>query len=109
MARAILTTLVFVVFTVYSFGVIAEHGLWSVLDVATQGGWSTQVFLDLCIAITVSTAWMRNDARQKQLTWWPFALGSVVLGSIAVLAYATWSAWVGVKAPNAVSTSHTTA
>lgn len=98
MARAILTTLVFVVFTVYSFGVIGEHGLMSLFDVAMQGGWGTQVFLDLCIAITVSVVWIRNDARSKQLTWWPFALASVALGSIAVLAYATWSAWVSVKA-----------
>lgn len=107
MIRAVLTTIVFVVFTIYSFGVIAELGLLSVFDVAMGGGWNTQVFLDLCIAITVSIVWMRNDARQKQLTWWPFAIASVALGSIAVLAYATWSAWVSVKTDAAIASEAT--
>lgn len=97
MIRAMFTTAVFVGFSVYSFGVIGDLGLFSVFDVALAGGWSTQVFLDLCIAISVSIVWMRNDARHHDLVWWPFAVASLALGSIAVLAYATWSAWVSAK------------
>lgn len=105
MARAALTTLVFVVFTVYSFAVVSQRGYLGAFEIATLGGWSTQVFLDLCIALTVASVWMRHDSRQSRLPWWPFALGSLALGSVAVLAYATWSSWIAVKAKRVVAES----
>lgn len=93
MARAVLVTLVFLVFTGYSLGVMHDHGFIAAFEVALRGGWNTQEFLDLCIALFIGTAWMRRDACEKKLPFWPFAIGCLALGSISLLAYSTWSAW----------------
>ncbi len=97
MLRAIGVTIVFVVFTVYSLGVTWERGFVEAFTLPLQGGWSGQEFLDLCIALFVAGTWMRRDAREKKLPFWPFALACLPLGSVSLLAYATLSAWVGVK------------
>lgn len=97
MARAVLTTLIFVAFTVYSLAVAGQEGFLSAFDVARQGGWNTQVFLDLCIALVGAATWMRADAEKKSLPFWPFALGCIPLGSVSLLAYASLSAWSAVK------------
>lgn len=96
MIRALLVTLVFVVFTVYSLTVVAQDGLVSLFELHARGGWSVQILLDLILALSVSALWMRHDAKKQGLTWWPFAVGSIALGSVSVLAYATWSAWTSV-------------
>lgn len=93
MARAVFVTLVFVVFTGYSLGVMHEHGFVAAFEVALRGGWNTQEFLDLGISLFVASTWMRRDAREKKLPFWPFAIACLPLGSVSLLAYATWSAW----------------
>jgi uncharacterized membrane protein SirB2 len=98
MARTVFITIVFVVFSGYSLTVVDQHGFFAAFEIATLGGWSTQVFLDLCIALAFAAVWMRHDARQSGLRWWPFALASIALGSVAVLAYATWSSWAALLA-----------
>lgn len=105
MIRAGLTTLVFVAFTVYSLSVVDQEGFVSLFQLHAQGGWSVQILLDLVIALCVSSVWMRSDAQKRGLSWWPFAVGAVALGSVSVLAYATWSAWTSVARAPAAATS----
>ena len=94
MARAIFVTLLFLGFSAYSLGVTHEHGFLAAFEVPLRGGWNTQEFLDLCISLFVASVWMRRDAREKKLPFWPFAIACIPLGSMSVLAYASWSAWV---------------
>ena len=96
MARAVFVTVVFLVFTAYSLDVTYQHGFLAAFTLPLQGGWSGQEFLDLCIALFVASTWMRRDAREKKLPFWPFALGCLPLGSVSLLAYATLSAWTAV-------------
>jgi hypothetical protein len=96
-ARAIFVTLVFAVFTVFSLFVIRDRGYIEAFTIPFRGGWNAQEFLDLCISLFVASTWMRRDAQKKNLPFWPFAIACVPLGSISLLAYATWSSWVDVR------------
>lgn len=91
--RALAISAVFLTFTAYSLVVVGEHGFVEAFLVPLRGGWSAQEFLDLCIALFVASTWMRRDARRQGLPFWPFAIACLPLGSVSILAYATWSAW----------------
>ncbi len=45
------------------------------------------VALDLVIALSLVTAWMWSDARERGASFWPFALLTVALGSVGPLLY----------------------
>lgn len=93
MLRLGLALAAFLTFTTYSFFVVANHGALGFLDLLATEGWSRQVFLDLVIAIVIGGGWMLRDAKQRGLRGWPFALGSLAAGSIALLAYLVWREW----------------
>jgi hypothetical protein len=97
MLRAIIVTVVFVVFTVYSFEIALDRGFLEAFTIPLQGGWSGQEFLDLVISMFFAGTWMRRDAREKGLPFVPFVIACATLGSVGLLAYATLSAWVAVK------------
>ena len=62
--------------------------------------WS-QEFLDLCVALTLVTAWMVDDARRRGATIWPYLLATPVLGSISPLVYLALRAEPAVPTPGA--------
>ncbi len=80
---------VLVVFTGYSATVIADQGYLGFMDVAMAGGWGTQVFLDLCIALVLFAIWMFPDAKERGLPAWPYFIAILFTGSIGALAYLT--------------------
>lgn len=75
-----------VAFTSYSIIVSWQHGYWGFIDVARAGGWGTQVFLDLCIACALVSAYMLRQGRKSGLNAWPYVLSLPFLGSIGALA-----------------------
>lgn len=83
----ILALALFVPFTVYSSWVTVDQGYTGFLDVLLAGGWGTQVFLDLCIALLLVSSWIVRDARARRTPAWPWLLATVGLGSIAPLLY----------------------
>lgn len=85
--RSRLAMLVFVPFTAYSLWVSSAHGALGFLSVLTGGGWSTQVFLDLAIALTVAASVVYRDARRRELNPWPWIVSMYLLGSVGMLAY----------------------
>ena len=87
MTRLIVLILVFVASTGWSTLLTLEHGFWGFLEVPKAGGWSSQVFVDLCLALIMTLGGMRKDAREQGILFWPYAVGTVLLGSIAPLAY----------------------
>ncbi len=50
--------------------------------------WSVGLLLtDLCIALSLVVGWMIVDARKRGATVWPFAVLTVLLGSVGPLLY----------------------
>lgn len=78
---------VFLVFTGYTTLIVVEHGYTGFLDLATAGGWGLQVFIDLCIALTMFIVWMLGDAKERGIPGWPYAVAVLTTGSVGALAY----------------------
>lgn len=96
----ILSALVFVTFTAFSFWVVGTYGPLAFLPAALDGGWGTQVFLDLVISLTLAMRWLIPDAKKRGINPWPFVALCLPLGSIGALAYLAYSQF---KAPTTVS------
>ena len=78
---------VFVVFSIYSAVIVLDHGYTGFIELALTGGWAMQVFIDLCIALTLFAIWMFGDAKERSLPFWPYFITILTLGSIGALAY----------------------
>jgi len=52
---------------------------------SSPAGW--QVMADIVIALFLVLSWMRRDARAQSRIFWPYALLTLVLGSIGPLVY----------------------
>ena len=44
---------VFAAFSIYTAIVVVNHGYTGFIELALTGGWGAQVFIDLCIALTL--------------------------------------------------------
>ena len=97
MRLAVLIVL-FVAFTVWSTTVAIAHGPFGFLTVSLAHPWAMQMLVDLSIALFVAWSWLRHDAKQRGIPAWPYILGTVALGSIAVLAYLIHRELVGKRA-----------
>ena len=78
---------VFAAFTAYTAVVVMDHGYTGFLVLASEGGWGAQMFVDLCIALTMFLVWMVPDARERSIPIAPYALAILTTGSIGALAY----------------------
>ena len=85
--RTFLLLAVFVMFTVYTAWVVANHGYTGFFDLALAGGWGAQVFIDLCIALLMFMAWMIPDARERGIPFAPYVVAIFTTGSVGALAY----------------------
>lgn len=87
MTRLALAVTALVAFTAYTLSVAAQHSLLGFLADHARGGWSLQVFLDLCVA--AASFWVIGvpDARARGIRPSPYAVLTPLLGSIAILAY----------------------
>ncbi len=87
MSRLALALAAFVAFTAYTISVAAQHSLLGFLADHARGGWSLQVFLDLCVAAVAFWVVGLPDARSRGIRAWPYVVLTPLLGSIAILAY----------------------
>ena len=87
MTRIALAFAALAAFTVYTLTVAAQHSLLGFLADHARGGWSLQIFLDLCVA--AACFWMVGvpDARSRGIRAWPYVALTPLLGSVAILAY----------------------
>jgi hypothetical protein len=93
MRRFLLHLVVLLAFSAYSMIPTWQLGYWGFLDVALAGGWSTQVFVDLAIALTLLSTALGPEARKTGTPLWPYALLIPFLGSIAPLAHIVHREW----------------
>lgn len=87
MTRKLILVAILLGFTAWSTAISLEHGYWGFLDIARDGGWGSQVFLDLCLALTIAWGGLRRDAARLGINAWPYLIATPFLGSIAPLAY----------------------
>lgn len=78
---------VFAAFTIYTTMVVLDYGYTGFLELAMTGGWAAQIFIDLCIALTLFALWMIPDARERGIPAWPYFLAILTTGSVGALAY----------------------
>jgi len=85
--RLLSVVTVFAVFSIYSALIVLDYGYTGFIDLALTGGWAMQVFIDLCIALTLFSIWMFGDAKERGLPFSPYMITLLTLGSIGALAY----------------------
>jgi len=86
-SRTFLLLAVFAAFAIYSTIVVIDHGYTGFLALPMAGGWGAQVFIDLCIALTLFILWMVPDARDRGLPSAPYVIAILTTGSVGALAY----------------------
>ena len=85
--RLLTLLLAFIAFAVYSAAVVAGHGYTGFIQLAGREPWALQMLIDLTIALVLFLVWAARDARTRGLPYWPFAVATVLLGSVGALAY----------------------
>ncbi len=93
MTRFIVALVVFLAFTVYSVEVTIAEGYLAFLQVPMQGGWATQITLDLVLSASIATMWLVPDAKKLGIATWPFLITMPFIGSISLLAYLVLREW----------------
>lgn len=74
-------------FSAFTFWVLARTGPVGFYEqlLSTPAGW--QVLADIAIALLFVLAWMWGDAQATKRRFWPYAVLTLVLGSIGPLLY----------------------
>lgn len=88
MKRLLLAALLvdFVALTVYA---LFAAGFSGMVDFFASGNlWTYQLTADFLIALGISVAWMIGDARKRGVSWLPYLILTLCLGSIGPLSYA---------------------
>ena len=78
---------VLVAFTAWSLVIVAPEGLPGLLALLRDLPWGRQVFVDLCIALSVAWLWLVPEARARGISPWPYLVATPFAGSISLLAF----------------------
>ena len=85
--RRIALGIVLACFTALTAYAIARHGFAGSLALCFTNAATTTLFADACIALGLIVMWMWDDARAHGRSWLPFALLTLVFGSVGPLLY----------------------
>jgi len=100
---------VFAAFSIYTAIVVVDHGYTGFIDLALTGGWGAQVFIDLCIALTLFMVWLVPDARERGIPAWPYLVAILTTGSVGALGYLVHRTATNSKSGSAAPRSAATA
>jgi len=87
MYKLILPLLALVLFTAFTMTIVLDQGFSQLIPIHTAGGWPTQVFTDLVLALIGFLTLAVPDARRRGIDIRPYAVATIILGSIGMLAY----------------------
>lgn len=87
MARLVALVVVFLAFTAYTVEVVLTQGFAPVIELCLSFGWGSQMMLDLVIGLVAFLAFAWPDAKRRGISFAPYLVATVLLGSIGVLAY----------------------
>jgi hypothetical protein len=94
-------------FTVFSVAALVLMGPVAFFAAHSANLATIQVFADLVIALTIVLGFVWRDARERGLPWLPYAIATLLVGSIAPLAYLLHRELAsGSQAANATQSSH---
>ena len=85
--RLALLALAFLVFIAVEIAAIATFGYLGVFEALISNAATRLGFLDLVLSLTLVLVWMRQDAEERALPFWPYAVVTVALGVAGPLAY----------------------
>jgi Terpene cyclase DEP1 len=85
--RRIVLGTVLASFTALTAYAIEQHGLAGSLALCFANAATTALFADASIALGLLVMWMWDDARAQGRSWLPYALLTLVLGSVGPLLY----------------------
>ena len=74
-----------------------HHGYVGLFETALATPAGIQVSTDLVVALSLVSLWMWRDARERGISFLPFALLTVTLGSIGPLCYLLRREWSGAQ------------
>ncbi|MGH7818588.1 MAG: DUF2834 domain-containing protein, partial [Candidatus Binatia bacterium] len=66
---------------------VAQHGFVGVFELVMANAATVTAFADLAIALSLVLVWMWQDAHQRGVSWLPYALVTLALGSVGPLLY----------------------
>jgi hypothetical protein len=74
------------------FAVLTAYAVWQtgyvgLFELALSSWGAAQIFFDLLIALTLVLTWMMRDARERGISFLPYLLLTLALGSIGPLVY----------------------
>ncbi|HEY2389491.1 MAG TPA: DUF2834 domain-containing protein [Candidatus Binatia bacterium] len=74
----------FVALTAYA---VWHYGYLAFFDVHAMNAINAQIFVDLCLALSMVSIWMWQDARARGVSALPYLVVTLFLGSIGPLLY----------------------
>ncbi|ALO47467.1 hypothetical protein [Pseudohongiella spirulinae] len=66
---------------------LADVGLIGIFRLLLDSSAGWQVFVDLASALILTLMFLRDDARRRNIRFWPWVLATLMTGSIAPLLY----------------------
>jgi hypothetical protein len=87
MSRLVALVVVFLAFSLYTVEVVLTQGFAPLTELCLSFGWGSQMMVDLVIGLLAFTAFAWPDAKRRGISFAPYLLATILLGSIGVLAY----------------------
>jgi hypothetical protein len=85
--RLALPLVVLVAFSVLTAYTVEVHGYLGVFAALGENPATRLAFVDLCLSLGLVLLWMRGDAQERGLPFWPYAAVIVAFGVAGALAY----------------------
>ena len=85
--KQIILAIILADFVAFNCWVIWSAGFGPAFEQAFASPWSTQIAVDLCLAIGAIMVWMKADATKRGVNPWPWLALTLFTGSIGWLAY----------------------
>ena len=86
-SRNVVSAIVLLAFTPFSLFVVIREGYFGFVRLAYHDWWALQMLLDLVIALTLVSIWLRRDAYNRGIPAWPYLVTLPLFGSISPLVY----------------------
>jgi len=87
MTRTLVLGVVLAAFSALNLAAFVTYGYLGSFEVLFSTLPGALVTVDVVISVTLILLWMWNDARERGLPFWPYAIIALLLGSVGTLSY----------------------
>jgi hypothetical protein len=85
--RLALLTVVLLAFSALTVHATLAHGYLGVFEALAANAATRLAFVDLSLSLGLVLLWMRRDAGERALPFWPYAVATLALGVAGPLGY----------------------